>query len=82
MSEDMGPLDVIVCAKREEAAAEATIARARRGRPRTGRPQMERISARIPVDQFDRLCSIARRERMELSALVRQIVVVVIGPRQ
>lgn len=77
-----GASELIACAKREEEAAEATLLRARRGRPRSGRPQMECISARIPIEQYDRLCSIARRERMEVSALVRQIFVVVIGPRR
>lgn len=49
----------------------------RRGRPRVPAP-VERLSTRIPPAEYDRLARLARREGMSLSALVRQVILVVL----
>jgi hypothetical protein len=44
----------------------------KRGRPRVEQVQ-ERVSTRLPVDNYDQLVKVARREDKSVSELVRQI---------
>jgi hypothetical protein len=53
----------------------------RRGRPRA-KESTASVSTRLPASEHDRLITIARAHRMPVAHLVRQLLIVVLGPRR
>ena len=62
------------------AAKQISATPRRRGRPRAN-VVMEPVSTRLPPTQHDRLIAIAEREEISVAALIRHVLVVVLGPR-
>jgi hypothetical protein len=52
----------------------------RRGRPPAKEPGTA-LSTWVPASQYDRLCKIAAQHDMTVSRLVRQVLIVCLGPR-
>ena len=50
-----------------------------RGRPRVQEP-LERVSTRLPLPVYDRLCEIAHQRETSVSMLVRQLLVLRLKP--
>jgi predicted DNA-binding ribbon-helix-helix protein len=53
----------------------------RRGRPREISGQGERVSTWVSLEQYERLMEVAKREEMSVCALLRHLLIVVLGPR-
>lgn len=53
----------------------------KRGRPRVILGDGERVSTWVSIDQYKRLTEVAKREEMSVCALLRQVLIVVLGPR-
>lgn len=49
-----------------------------RGRPKEIPGPCDRVSTWVPDDEYRRLLEIAKREEMSISALVRQVLIVVL----
>jgi hypothetical protein len=56
--------------------------RRRRGRPRKCGEATVSVSTRIPESEAARLTTIARAHRIPVARLVRQVLIVVLGPRR
>jgi hypothetical protein len=56
--------------------------RRRRGRPRKSAEATVSVSTRLPESEAARLTMFARAHRMPVAHLVRQMLIVVMGPRR